>query len=236
MPRQPNKALGLVALALCLGLALGFVSNSAARGDDAPKAEAASGHGPEPAAAHDSEGGHGSSGSPNILEPQVPLIIWTVVVFLGLLTVLGKFAWKPLLTALHNREEHIEHCLIQTERARNESEQLLAEHKRRLLATEEQIRAMIDEARKNAQAAADDIVKKAQDEADASKVRAERDITNARDQALSDVWTRTADLAVAVATKVLSKQMSDEDHKRLIDSAIAELPEAPAARPGGHAA
>src|SRR5205823_2653554 len=138
--------------------------------------------------------------------------IWTVVVFLGLLFVLGKFAWKPLLTALHHREEHLEHVLLETERARNESEQLLAEHRRRLAAAEEQVRALIDEGRKSAQLAADEIVKRAQGEAESSKLRAERDIATARDQALSEIWSKTADLAVSVAGKVLDKSLSEDDH------------------------
>ncbi len=81
---------------------------------------------------HAAPGHEGGEAKPNILEPQPSLAIWTVVVFLGLLLVLGRFAWKPLLNALHQREEHLEHCLLQTERARNESEQLLAEHRRQL--------------------------------------------------------------------------------------------------------
>ena len=62
--------------------------------------------------------GHGAAASePNILEPQPSLAIWTVVVFVGLLLVLGRFAWKPLLEALHQREDHLEHVLHDTERA-----------------------------------------------------------------------------------------------------------------------
>ena len=58
----------------------------------------------------------------NPLEPQPSLAIWTLVVFVGVLLVLGRYAWKPLLAALHNREKHLEHVLLEAERARNESE------------------------------------------------------------------------------------------------------------------
>src|SRR5437763_12795677 len=98
---------GLVALALAFGPAA-----RPTRAADAPRAATAETKG----GAH-AEGGEGE---PNILEPQAPLAIWTVVVFIGLLVVLGLFAWKPLLQALHQREEHLEHCLLETERARNE--------------------------------------------------------------------------------------------------------------------
>ena len=65
---------------------------------------------------------------------------------------------------------------------------------------------MLDEARQDAQATADEIVKQAQAEAEAARERAERDIATARDQALAEIWTKTADLAVSVAGKVLAKR------------------------------
>jgi F-type H+-transporting ATPase subunit b len=234
MPRQPKPAFGLGLAALALSLALGsLLATRAWAAQETSKAPAKeAGHAQAPPAAtpsggetHQAAGHHEEGGAnPNILEPQLPLAIWTVAVFLGLLFVLGKFAWKPLLAALHAREEHLEHVLLETERARNESERLLAEHGRRLAAAEDQVRALIDEARGNARAAGDEIVKKAQAEAESSKVRAEKDIASARDQALSEIWSKTADLAVSVAGKVLGKTLSEDDHRRLIDSAVGELP------------
>jgi F-type H+-transporting ATPase subunit b len=244
MPRQPKLALGLAALALCLGLVLGSAPRPSAAAQEAKKAaekptgRAPAGH-PESAAEKVNEfvEKHETAGEPDILEVQPSLAIWTVVVFVGLMAVLSKFAWKPLLAALHGREEHLEHCLLETERARNESEQLLAEHRRRLAAAEDQVRALIEEARKTAQAAGDEIVKNAQSEAEAAKVRAVRDIATARDQALSEIWSKTADLAVSVAGRVLAKSLNDDDHRRLLDTAIGELPAVRASSgPGGHAA
>ena len=246
MPRQPKLPLGLAALALCLavGLAAGPASRHSAAAEEshAAKAQAKDQGVTHPAATtpgearaeaigHATPGGHGG-GDPDILEPQPSLALWTVVVFLGLFFVLGRFAWKPLLAALHQREEHLEHVLVETERARNESEQLLGEHRRRLAAAEEQVRTLIDEARKDAQSAADVIVKKAQAEAEASSQRAGREIATAKDQALAEIWEKTADLAVSVAAKVLGKSLNEDDHRRLIDAAIGELPAAPAGANG----
>ncbi|MFO0910542.1 MAG: F0F1 ATP synthase subunit B [Isosphaeraceae bacterium] len=242
MPRHSILAFGLAALALALGTAL-LPRASAADEPHKPAEKSAAGtagHGladMTPKDAQHLEGTHGGGGGhsaeePQILKPEPSLAIWTVVVFLGLLFVLGKFAWKPLLEALHHREEHLEHVLAETEKARNESEQLLAEHRRRLAASEEHIRALIEEARRNATATADEIVRKAQDEAEASKVRAERDISTARDQALSEIWSKTADLAVSVAGKVLDRSLSEDDHRRLVESAVSQLPERPVSTNG----
>ena len=167
---------------------------------------------------------------PGILDPQPSLALWTVVVFVGLLFVLGKFAWKPLLQALHLREEHLEHVLMETERARNESEQLLAEHRKLMNEAADQVRALLDAARREAQTTAEDILQKARAEADAERQRAKRDIENARDQALSEIWQKTADLAVSVAGRVLSKELGPDDHRRLVAFAARhELPDQPVA-------
>lgn len=201
-----------------------------------PKAEAEPGHGAAPAA-HDSAPAHGGEGvaKSNPMEVQPSLALWTLVVFLGLFFILGKFAWGPLSAALHHREEHLEHCLLQTEKARNESEHLLAEHRRLMAQADDRVRALIDKAQKDAHASAEQIVKQAQSEAEAARDRAQREIVTARDQALAEIWSQTANVAVSVAGKVLSKQLNDDEHGRLLDLAIKELPAAAHANGSGGA-
>ena len=84
---------------------------------------------------------------PDPLEAKPELAIWTLAVFVGLFLLLGKFAWKPLL-ALHQREQHLEHVLEETERARNESEGKLAEHRRLMARAADEVRAILDKAGK----------------------------------------------------------------------------------------
>jgi F-type H+-transporting ATPase subunit b len=161
---------------------------------------------------------------PNPLEPKPTLAIFTLVVFVFLVLVLSRFAWKPLLAALHAREAHLEHVLLETERARNESESMMAEHRKLMGRASDEVRGILDKARTEAQSAADSIVKQAQSEADQARQRAQREIASARDQALAEIWQKTADMAVSVAGRVLSKQLSTDDHRRLLDAAIQELP------------
>ena len=217
-----------------LSLAAACVVAGGARAAEAPKpaaagaAKAASVHeGKLVAIEHTLEtAAHGIEHDPKkqIMQPQLPLVVWTFIVFLVLLFVLGKFAWKPLMTALEKREEHLEHCLLDAEKARNESERLLEEHRRQLALAAEEVRAIFDEGRRQASAAAEDILKKARDEAEAHSRRAERDINTARDQALTEIWTKSAELAVQVAGKVLERNIDAGEHARLITAALAELP------------
>ena len=161
---------------------------------------------------------------PNPVKAEPALVVWTTVVFFGLLFLLGKYAWTPLMTALHDREHGLERTLEETERARHESEKILAEHRALMAKAGDDVRAILDKARADAQLAADQIVKAAQAEAEASRQRAVRDINTAKDQALTEIWTKSAEVAVSVAGRVLSKQLGEDDHRRLLDAAILELP------------
>jgi F-type H+-transporting ATPase subunit b len=224
MPRQTIRALAL-ALAALVGASWAPAADAQEHLVTQAVADegAATGHGD----------GHATAGDPNILEQQPSLAIWTVVVFVGLLLLLGRFAWKPLLGALEQREEHLEHVLHDTERARNEAETLLAEHRRLMAEAQDQIRAMHEEERRKAQAAADEMARKAQAEYEASLKRAQHDIGTARDQALLELWSKSADLAVAVAGRVLGRDLGPDEHRRLIETAMNELPASPANGQGG---
>jgi F-type H+-transporting ATPase subunit b len=151
-------------------------------------------------------------------------MIWTIIVFLALLGILTKFAWKPMMKALHDREVHLEHCLHEAENARSEAARILAENQKSLASAQDQVRAMLEAARRDAEAAAAAIAQKAQAEAEATLQRAKREIENERDQALAEIFDKTADLAVTVAGRVLSRNLTTDDQRQLIDSAMAELP------------
>jgi F-type H+-transporting ATPase subunit b len=176
--------------------------------------------------------GHGEHGSDSPMKAEPTLAIWSLVVFLGLLAILTKFAWNPLMHALHEREKHLEHVLHETERARNESEMLLAEHRKQRARAADEVRGLLDKARQDGQLTAEQIVKAAHAEAESAKQRATRDIGAARDQALAEIWEKTANMAVSVAGRVLSKELTEADHRRLVTAAIAELPAAAGAN--GH--
>jgi F-type H+-transporting ATPase subunit b len=228
MLRRLKRSVGIGVLAVILAM-IAAGRHSAAQ---APHPPAAPAHGAAP------EGtGQGASQEEDInpLRPEPTLAIWTLIVFVGLLFVLGRFAWKPLLAALHERERHLEHVLTESERARNESEALLAEHRKQMARAADEVRAILDKARADAQAMTDQMVRQAQTESEAARNRAQRDIAAARDQALAEIWQKSADLAVTVAGRVLAKQLSADDHRRLLEAAIQELPAAPGANGHGGA-
>ncbi len=159
------------------------------------------------------------------LKPSMALA--TLLVFCMLLFVLRRHAWDPLLKALHDREKYLEKTLEETEKARADALQYLSQHKALIEDGAAQVRTMLDEARVQSQAIKDGMVKQAQQEAEAVRTRAEREIGSARDQAILELWDRAAELAVSVAGKVLPRELGEADHRRLIEGALAELPQAP---------
>ncbi len=196
---------------------------------DAGEAAAEEAHGRE---AHDSRG----HAEPNILEFKPSLMVSTLIVFTLLLLILWRFAWGPLSVALAERERQQEETIRQAELARSESERLLAEHRKQMDETAEQVRKLLEEARRQSDANAQTILQKAQAEAEATRERADREIGSARDQALAEIWQKAADLAVSVAGKVLSRELSHDDQRRLVEVATHELPASPAGTNGhgGH--
>jgi F-type H+-transporting ATPase subunit b len=197
----------LVILVLGLLLAFGMLAPAGAL--------AAEGH---PAGAgHDSElGGH----------PALDLAIWTFVVFLVLLFVLGRFAWRPMLEGLQQRELNIRSAIDEAERTRQEAQRLRAELQVEMDHAAEKVHALMDAARRDAQQATDEMLARARVEVQKERDRLRREIDMARDHALQQIWDRTAQLATLVAGKAIRRQLTPDDHRRLVEDAIAELRQA----------
>ncbi|WP_337174406.1 F0F1 ATP synthase subunit B [Paludisphaera sp.] len=181
-------------------------------------------------AAHAADAGAHGEAKPNPMKAEPGLAVWTLVVFACLLAVLGKYAWKPLVEALHNREHHLEQTLLQTEKARDDAASLLAEHRRLMAEADDRARDLIYQAQRKAETRAAELIRQAQDEAESARDRAQREIASARDQALAEIWTRTADVAVSVAANVLAREIGEDERRRLTNDAIGSLPEAGGAR------
>ena len=159
----------------------------------------------------------------NILALSWDLGLWTAVVFILLLVVLHKMAWKPWLQGIHRRETNIKEALAEAQRARTEGQQMRAELQKEMSGAQDKVRQLMEEARRDAQRAKDEMITDARKEIQGERERLQREIGLARDQALQELWTQTAQLATLVSAKAIRRQLNIEDHRRLVDEAIAEL-------------
>jgi F-type H+-transporting ATPase subunit b len=166
---------------------------------------------------------------PNIfVPPRLDLTIWTIIVFVVLLLVLRKLAWKPMLQGLQGREARIRGALDEANTARDEAQKLRADLQAELDKVHDKIREMLDEARREGQQNKDRLVAEGKSEIQAERDRARREIQTEAEQAKQELWNQTAQLATLVSAKVIGRSLNADDHRGLVDQAVAELRGAPA--------
>jgi len=178
-------------------------------------------------AEHKEEPGTKEAGKIDVAEKfglkRYDLGIWTFVVFVILLVVLGKYAWGPVMGGLDKREANLRKAHDDADNARAEAQKALDEVKVRLAKTSDEIRAMLDEARRDAQAVKDQMKADAGAEAAAERDRMRREIEMARDQALEQIYQQAVQLAALMSSKAVKRELTPSDHARLLDEALADL-------------
>ena len=151
--------------------------------------------------------------------------IWALIWFAVLLVVLWKFAWKPLLAGLTNRQEHIEKQITDAEKSKTEAKKVLEEYNAKLADAERQGRDIITVRTKEAEKQAKDVVRQNQKDIDQMKVRAEAELDRERIEAEDDLWNQAGDIVCRLGEEVFGKTLDDADNQKLIDEAIARLKE-----------
>lgn len=160
-----------------------------------------------------------------LLQPEPGLIFWTIVTFALLLGILWKFAWNPILGALESREEAIRKTIDDAERLQAEAEAVLEEHRERLAEARQEGNRILDEARQAGERMKQDIMDKSRQESERMMERARRQMELETEQAIQTIRSKAADLALEAAEKILERSLTDADHRRLADEAVAELVE-----------
>ena len=150
---------------------------------------------------------------------------FTITVFVGLVVVLGLFAFKPILQGLQRREKFIRDSLTSAKRDREEAEARLKELTEKLDKARHEAGAIVDEGRRAGEAVKRRMEEEARRNGEAMIERAKREIGIARDTALRDLHEESAKLAMDMAGAVLKRQLTPEDHRRLVGEALARIKE-----------
>lgn len=150
--------------------------------------------------------------------------IWTSVVFVLLVIVLGKYAWKPLLQSLRDREEKIRDSLEQAERARADAAELIKQNERNMARAEEEYQRIVQDARAMGEKVKEEIVNKARTQAHQELQNAKEEIRRDVDAAKQQLRTEVADLAIKAAEKILDENLDAGKQKKIIDNVLKELP------------
>lgn len=164
----------------------------------------------------------GESGNP-LLKIDTGLIIWTILTFIVLVIVLGKFAWKPILHALHSREQEIADSLKKAEEAKKDAERMMNENKIAMEKASNETSRLIAEGRAMAEQLKNDIVSKANESAKKILDQAKEEITREKESAMAQLRTEVADLSIAVAEKILEESLDSAKQKKMVDKALQQL-------------
>ena len=151
------------------------------------------------------------------------LYIWTILTFLVLFALLAKFAWRPLLKALEERQALIRKSLDEAQQARQELERLNQEQQKIMASARAEADAIVSQSRADAERLRQELRESARAEAANIVKNAERQIELQTHQALRQIRHEAVELSVAIASKLLARNLSKEDNDRLIQQTLAQF-------------
>ena len=158
-----------------------------------------------------------------LVTPAIGLIFWTTVVFTLLVLLLKKFAWKPILSAVDERNQSIKNSLAQAEKARNEMSELTANNEKIIAQAKVDRDVILKEARDMKNEIISEAKDKASKEAEKLVSTAKEQILNEKMKAVTELKNHVADLSIEMAEKILSSELSDvAKQKELVKKALKE--------------
>lgn len=163
-----------------------------------------------------------SSGGISAILPDMMEFIPMLVAFIILWIILAKFGWPAFDKMLQKRKDTIEDSLTKSEAARVESERVLAEYQKELADAKKQASEIVADAKRTAEAAKADINAQAQKESEAMIVKARAAIEAEKKHAIAELQSSVADTSISVASKIIGSDLSDEEHRKLVERYVNE--------------
>ncbi|HEY3324735.1 MAG TPA: F0F1 ATP synthase subunit B [Planctomycetota bacterium] len=160
---------------------------------------------------------------PDLSNPQWQVLIWSIVVFFGLLGVLWKFAWGPLMHALEAREKGIQNRIDEAEKKHQEALARMAEYERKINAAKDDAAEIIAEGKRDVEKLKAEILAEANKESEKTLERAKHEITLAKQTAVQEIRDKVVELAAEMAEKVVAREVKPDDHRRFIQESIDQI-------------
>ena len=161
--------------------------------------------------------------APGLLQFDPGVWVWSVVVFVALLVILKKMAWKPIIASIEEREKTIKESLDQAVRIQAEAQRLTVEQNRILSEARTEAHSMMQSSRQ----AAEELRKKLEQSAQEEKARiiasATQEIDASKRSAMAELRRTTADLSIQIAEKLIQKNLDDAKQRQLVDQLIGEI-------------
>jgi F-type H+-transporting ATPase subunit b len=164
---------------------------------------------------------HAAEPGPFAKEPN--LWPWTLLAFLGVVFVLYKYAIPRIMEGIDKRNEQIEGDLKKAELTREEADKLLADYKAQLDEARTEAKKVIDEGKALGEKLRQETIAKAQEEANQLITRAQEEIGREKEKAVKELQGQIADISIEVASRVIQRSLSKEEHGKIIDDYVAEV-------------
>jgi F-type H+-transporting ATPase subunit b len=158
----------------------------------------------------------------DLLTPAVGTIFWGPIVFVILLILLAKFAWKPMLKAVKDREKSISDSLELADKTKHEMQQLQAQNESLLKEARAERDNIIKEANEAGKRLVVEAKEVAKEEADKMIADAQKAITNEKNTAMSEIKTHVAALSLEIAETIVKGQLSTDDKQKTLANQLAE--------------
>lgn len=158
-----------------------------------------------------------------LVTPQIGLLFWTVLIFLVLVFLLAKFAWKPILKMVEERTKNIEDALNSAENAKKEMAGLKAENEQIMKEARAERDKIVREAREMKDKIIEESKETAKAEADKILAQARKLIDDEKRAAMNELKDQVASLSIEIAEKILTKELSDKKKQaELIDDILQQ--------------
>ena len=167
--------------------------------------------------------GHAPAESTNLLDPKVGLMFWTLIIFIVLLVVLSKFAYKPLLAAVEAREAALEKAITEAKADREAAAKLLAEQQKALTDARAEMQKAMNDGRAAAEALRSEMLEKVKAEGADMLDRTRREMQAEKDKAVADLRREAVDLAISGASKVIGRNLDSATDRTLVASFLSSL-------------
>ena len=160
----------------------------------------------------------------DLLSPNTGVMFWTLIIFVVLLIVLSRYAFKPLTAAVEAREKALEDAIKAAREDREEAARLLAQQQKALDVSKADAQRVIAEGRTTAEKLRNEMLEQTKQQQHELLERARGEIDNERRRAIADLRREAVDLALAGASKVVERNLDDQSNRKLVESFLASVP------------
>ena len=159
----------------------------------------------------------------NLLSPNGGLMFWTIVIFVLLLVVLSRYAFKPMLAAVEARERSLQDAIDAAKRDREEAERVLAEHRAQLEKARGEAQKLIADGRATAEKLRNDLLEQTKAQQQEMLDRARREIDTEKTNAIAALRREAVDLAIAGAGKVIERNLDNDANRKLVETFLGSV-------------